>query len=217
MPVTRSVRDATTIGTPVRRARSRGSSSSASIPRISRGTPGSIATHRPRSFSSQIPGADPWRLVRMVAPSGITACCRFDTGNGPGHPREAHSASSWSTTDSSRRIARPKSAAIDGLVRSSDVGPSPPVVITPSARSSASPTTAAMATASSPTDVRRAMVIPTAASSRARCAPFVSIVNPSSSSSPIVTSSTFIRERARRSAGDRAPASTGSARPRSTS
>ena len=44
-------------------------------------------------------------------------------------------------------MSRPNSAAIDGLVRSSLVGPSPPVVITAPVRSSASRTAAAIASA----------------------------------------------------------------------
>lgn len=103
-------------------------------------------------------------------------------------------------TLSSRYIRRPKIAAIAGFVMSSLVGPRPPVVMTPSLRSSASRTAEPISSAESPAVVRRVISTPIAASSRARCAAFVSIVNPSSSSSPIVTTSIFKRI----SAGDHA-------------
>ena len=64
-------RDLTTVAPVPKRPCKRGSSSSASIPRISRGTPGNIAHHRPRSSSSQMPGAVPWRFVSTVASRGI--------------------------------------------------------------------------------------------------------------------------------------------------
>ena len=189
MPVVRMVRDVTTVASPVMRARMRGISESASMPRISRGTPGSMAAQRPRSSSSQMPGAEPWRFSRMVAPSGMSACCLLLSGSSPGQPRAFHRRRRLSTISSSRIMKRPKMEAMDGLVRSSLVGPSPPVVITAPVRSSASRTALAISPASSPTDVRRATVMPCCASSRARCAPLVSMVKPSRSSSPIVTTS----------------------------
>jgi hypothetical protein len=68
---------------------------------------------------------------------------------------------------SSRRISRPKRAAIAGFVKSSAVGPSPPVVTTAPLRSSPARTASAIAPASSGTVVRREIETPIAASSRA--------------------------------------------------
>ena len=73
MPVVRSVPETTALSASPSKALTRGRTSSASMPRISRGTPGIIATQRRFSSSSQIPGAEPWRLVRIPAPSGISA------------------------------------------------------------------------------------------------------------------------------------------------
>ena len=82
IPVVLSVPETIALTSPERlRISIAGRSSSASMPRISRGTPGSIATQRPRSSSSQIPGAEPYRLVRMLAPAGISACVRLEAGN----------------------------------------------------------------------------------------------------------------------------------------
>ena len=169
-------------------SRIRGKSSSASIPRISRGTPGSIATHRPSSSSSQIPGALPCLLESIAAPSGIIACAMLDSGKGPVRPEASPSLlASTRAMASSRCISRPNIFAIDGLrhvvggrTKSTRRDDAP-------VRSSASLHRFAMSSAVSPTVVRRTISTPIAASSRARCAEFVSTVNPSSSSSPMVT------------------------------
>src|SRR5687768_13140977 len=79
-----------------------------------------------------------------------------------------------------------------GRVRSSDVGPSPPVVITAPVRATASRTAAEIAAAPSPTVVRLTTEMPTAPSSRASQTALMSIVSPSRSSSPMVTISTTI-------------------------
>ena len=189
IPWVRSVRERTTVP-PAPRSRSRGSSTSRVIPRNSRGTPGSMATHRPAASSSQMPGAEPCAFASTIAPSGIIACSRFVAGSSPGQPRAFQRWRSDSSIAWSRRIARPKWAASAGLVRSSAVGPSPPLVITAPVRCIPSATAETMAAASSPTAQRRTTWTPTSAASRAKNAEFVSTVKPSSSSSPTVTSST---------------------------
>ena len=79
IPVVRNVHDITTLSlaavfpSPRIRANNLGISSSDSIERISRGTPGNIATHRPRLSSIKIPGALPCGFGIIVAPSGIIA------------------------------------------------------------------------------------------------------------------------------------------------
>ena len=175
------------------RSRRCGMMVSASMPRISRGTPGSMATQRCCASSSQMPGADPWRLGRIVQPSGTMACWRLLAGSSC-PKRLRHRSSRAARISGSRTIPRPKIEAIAGLVMSSAVGPSPPVVITAPVRSRASCTALAMAVASSPQVARRTMRTPRVANSRARCAALVSIVKPRSSSSPIVTISMFMEE-----------------------
>ena len=150
-----------------------------------------MATQRPRSSSSQMPGAEPWLLRSLVAPSGIIACWRLAAGiSRP--KRVRHRSAIQAKCSSSKRISRPNSTAMEGLVRSSLVGPRPPVVITAPARSRPSRTAAAICVASSPTVVRRSISTPMSARWRARYAAFVSMVKPRSSSSPIVTSSIFM-------------------------
>ena len=190
MPVVRSVPDMTALSESPSNALIRGNTSSASMPRISRGTPGIIATQCPFSSSSQIPGAEPWRLVSIPAPSGISAWLLFVAGNVPPGNRARQRSSSAAAISSSSTIFRPKIFAMDGLVRSSLVGPRPPVVITAPVRSSASRTADAILSASSPTVVRRTISTPASARVRAMCAALVSIVKPRRSSSPIVISST---------------------------
>ena len=104
---------------------------------------GSIATQRPRSSSSQMPGAEPWLFFSLRAPSGSIACCLFAAGIGRWNSRVKRS-SIQARCSSSSTISRPNSAAIDGLVRSSLVGPRPPVVMTAPVRSSASRTAVAI-------------------------------------------------------------------------
>jgi hypothetical protein len=114
-----------------------------------------------------MPGADPWLLRSLRAPSGSIACCRLAAGIGRWNSRVNRS-SIQARCSSSSTMPRPNSAAIEGLVRSSLVGPSPPVVITAPARSRPSRTAAAIASAVSPTVVRREISTPSAASVRAR-------------------------------------------------
>ena len=188
------------------RATIRGSSSSANIPRISRGTPGSIATQRWSPSSSQMPGADPCRFGRIVAPEGMYACCRFVCGISPGQPYDFQRTRNASQMAASNSISRPKILAMAAFVRSSAVGPNPPVVIAAPVRASASCTAEAISSAASPTLDRRAIPMPTAESSRAMKAAFVSMVKPSNSSSPIVTTSTFIGRSGRRGVASRSRA-----------
>jgi len=71
--VVRSVRDRITRSPPTPRSARSGISASSVMPRISRGTPGSIATQRPRSSSMNTPGAEPWRFSSLRAPAGSMA------------------------------------------------------------------------------------------------------------------------------------------------
>ena len=191
MPVVRSVRDRTDALFSLRARLIAGSSSSASMPRISRGTPGSIATQRPRSSSSQMPGAGAVTVGEHARALGNLAWVRFVAGNAAVGKARAPALLDPRRDAPRRAPSRARRAsAIAGLVRSSLVGPSPPVVITAPVRSSASRTAAAICSASSPTVVRRTTSTPLAASAREMCAAFVSIVKPRRSSSPMVTSST---------------------------
>ena len=73
----------------------------------------------------------------------------------PGQPRFAQRRLRSSRMLSSSVIPRPKISAMLGLVRSSAVGPRPPLVITAPVRSSASRTAAAISSGPSPTVARR--------------------------------------------------------------
>src|SRR5260221_2070137 len=140
-------RDRTT--SPVPRAARRGSTSSASSPRISDGTPGSKTTTRARS-STQSPGAVPRGLGSTVAPSGTSACVRFTAGIA--RPRRRNRSSSARSTVSSSCSALPNTAATSRFVMSSRVGPRPPVVITKPVRSRASLTAARISSGRSATE-----------------------------------------------------------------
>src|SRR5687767_8623096 len=131
----------------------------------------------------------------MVAPRGSIACERFAGGSGSDRPRERQISSSRATIASFRSSSTPSAPATAAMVTSSLVGPSPPVVITPSARPRASRIAPVIASGSSPTVVRRGNSTPSSASSRPRKAEFVSIVKPSRSSSPMVISSTRMSPR----------------------
>src|SRR5690349_20450635 len=157
--------------------------------RISAGTPGSMMT-RPGGPSIQSPGAVPQRFRRTAAPSGTSAWLRLLAAGT--RPMRANRSTKSAHTWSSNRSGIPNSPATACLLRSSRVGPRPPVVSTAPVRASASATADRMASGSSPTLARRTTCAPTAEAARASSAPFVSTVNPSSSSVPMVSSSMFM-------------------------
>jgi len=192
-PVVRTVRDNTTRGRAPGESRrtSRGSTSSTSSPRISRGTPGSSTATRPRASSIHSPGAVPRGLGRMVAPSGTSAWVRLTAGIG--RPNRWNRAAIPASSPSSSTSRLPNSSATTVFVMSSRVGPRPPVVTKQPVRSSASATAARIASGRSATVTRRVISAPTAARARPSSAAFESTVYPSSSSVPMVTISSFTR------------------------
>jgi len=126
--------------------RSKGSTDSANIGCNSTGGPGSITSQLARSparkglgrTSIASPGAVPCGLGRTIAPAGTSACTRFRAGIS--RRRHSKKCRMCARTAASSCSALPSNCAIKSRVRSSEVGPSPPVVITRSARASASPT-----------------------------------------------------------------------------
>ena len=145
MPVVRSVRERITVRvssvTPAAacRSSSRGTIASCSSPRISRGTPGMVATKRPWASSIQTPGAEPWRFSSSAAPSGSMNCRALLSGIA--RPKRARQRSaSFASAGSCSTSGRSNASARLSCVRSSAVGPRPPVVSTAPVRASASRT-----------------------------------------------------------------------------
>ena len=176
---------------PSPRASSRGSTQSRHIGRISRGGPGSATMTRPPGASTHQPGAVPFGLGIGVADGSSQACLRFIVGNSI--PRRVQRPRSHSSSAGSTLGSSPTAAAMASRVRSSGVGPRPPVEMTTSDRlrpfSKASLTTSRR----SGTAVRRPIRTPRWASSRAISPAFVSRVSPTVSSVPIESSSAVRR------------------------
>ena len=84
------------------------------------------------------PGAVPFGLASTSAPSGTSAWTSLFFGIG--RLRAAKRLLMWSSTASSSRNFLPSSCAIKSRVKSSEVGPRPPVVMIKSARLNASRT-----------------------------------------------------------------------------
>ena len=101
---------------------------------ISCGTPGRQATYAPPTFI-QTPGAVPTRFGSGSAPSGKSAWTRFRSGIS--RFRRANIAAIASSEPASSTSGTPAAFARASRVRSSWVGPSPPVITTRSARSNA--------------------------------------------------------------------------------
>ena len=93
---------------------------------------------------------------------------------------------------SCKTSSTPAASAMVSLVRSSPVGPSPPVVITTSLRESASRNAARRRSALSPTVQEKSRSIPSAESSRAMMVVSVLTVWPKSNSVPTEIISAFI-------------------------
>src|SRR5687768_9233105 len=121
----------------------------------------------------QIPGAVPLGFGSAFPPAGTSACLRLPSGmcNRRCSKRRRIAAS----TDASLTSARPSTTATASRVRSSAVGPSPPVEITTSARESAVLNAPASASGSSPTTPLKRTSIPSAFSLSVRCSELVSM------------------------------------------
>ena len=156
----------------------------------SHGGPGSTTITAPPARSTA-PGAVPGG-GSATAPAGSVACLRAPCS------RISCDARAGTVAIAARTIARapssscrgtPAASATASIVRSSWVGPSPPVITTRS-----TPDCSACATASrissrpSPTTVMRFTVTPAAARDAATKAPFSSLTRPSSTSVPVTTS-----------------------------
>ena len=88
------------------------------------------------------PGAVPCGLCSTVAPSGTIACTLVRSGMG--RLRLSKKLLMCASTAASSRNSFPSNCATRSRVRSSEVGPSPPVVMIRSARASASLTACSM-------------------------------------------------------------------------
>ena len=104
----------------------------AHIGRISRGGPGSATTTRPSGAVDPPAGAVPLSFGRAAADGISQACLRFISGMAI--PRRAQSSRSHASRPGSTTGVSPATSAIASRVRSSGVGPRPPVETTRSAR-----------------------------------------------------------------------------------
>ena len=152
------------------RARS-GSTASAHIAFISSGTPGRRTIVEPPAATRK-PGADPRGFARTTAPSITSACFSFTSGIS--RPRRRKRSLRRRRIASSRTSARPSTFATASFVRSSSVGPSPPVTTRSGARESASGISARRSAQPSPTQTFRTTEIPSASSRLVRYSEFVS-------------------------------------------
>ena len=127
----------------------------------------------------------------MTSADGISvACLTFVAGIRI--PRPSNWRLRWASRSSCTSILSPMTAAIDSLVRSSEVGPSPPVVNVTSDLRQARPTASSSLPGWSPTLVAQTRSTPIFASSSARYAAFVSTISPMRSSVPMEIISAFM-------------------------
>src|SRR5512140_3531125 len=180
MPVVRSV--TVTAVRPRPRSARRGMTQPVHIGCISRGGPGRATTIRPSGRSTHQPGAVPRSLGIEVAEGISHACLRLALGKGT--PRRSKSARSHASRSASTVGCSPTAAAMASRVRSSGVGPRPPVRTTRSDRSSAPSIADRRAGSSSGIDVVRRTTTPASVRPRARSPAFVSRVSPVVSSEP---------------------------------
>jgi hypothetical protein len=136
------------------------------------------------------PGAVPRGFSSTSAPSGTMAWRRLSAGISRLKLRKR--ASIARTTASSRRKGRPSSSATVSRVRSSSVGPRPPLAMTTGTRLSASRKAAARSSRLSPTIVLRRTSMPSLLSSSVRKRELVSRRSGVSSSEPTAIISAFI-------------------------
>ena len=172
-------------------ARSRGTTCSSNMIRISDGTPGRQPTTAPPT-RIQTPGAVPTRLGSISAPRGNRAWTRFRSAMG--RFRRANIARMASSASGSSTSGTPATRASASRVRSSWVGPSPPLIRTRSARPVATLKAATFSSRSSPSVVWKWTGTPTAASPRLNHWLFVSSDCPLTISLPIEMISAFIND-----------------------
>src|SRR5579859_816548 len=175
--------------TPEAQRRKRGSTCSRKSGLSSRGGPGSNATMRPLS-SIHRPGAVPRGFSRTSAPSGTMAWRRFTAGMSRLKLRNL--ASIARTTSSFRCRRRPRSSATVSRVRSSSVGPRPPLAITTGTRFSASRNASASSSRLSPTIVFRKTSMPSLFNSSVMKSELVSTRSGVRSSDPTAMISAFM-------------------------
>ncbi len=137
---------------------------------------------RPSGRSTHHPGAVPRALSMLVALGINQACLRLMAGIAM--PRRAKSPVSQASRVGSTSGVSPQAAAMASRVRSSGVGPRPPVSSTRSLRASPSRMASVTATRSSGNAANRMTATPIAVRSRARSPEFVSRVDPLVSSVP---------------------------------
>src|SRR5579883_1057167 len=171
-----------------RRAR-RGRTCSLNMGMSSRGGPGKRASMRPES-SIQMPGAVPREFASGSAPSGTMACCKLFSVIS--RPKLRKRARMCSTRSSRRRSLRPRTSETASRVRSSCVGPRPPVEMTSGTRSRASRKASRRNSRLSPTTVLRTTSMPILLSSSVRKRESVSTRSGVSSSEPTAMISAFI-------------------------
>ena len=169
--------------------RSHGSAVPNHIASISLGTPGKVSTVKPGWMPGAaggvqiMPGAVPVGFGNTAAPSGKNACLRLlGEQKRPRAPMRA-----WMSIQISGCSTRgvSKAAAIVSVVRSSGVGPRPPVVINTRQRPAASRTAAIRRGRLSPTTLWRWWAMPRAASCSASQRALPLVMLPSSSSVPM--------------------------------
>src|SRR5580704_5121691 len=175
--------------TPETRRRKRGSTCSRKSGLSSRGGPGSSATMRPLS-SIHRPGAVPRGFSSTSAPSGTMAWRRFTAGMSRLKLRNL--ASIARTTSSFRCRRRPRRSATVSRVRSSSVGPKPPLAITTGTRFNASRNASASNPRLSPTIVLRKTSMPSLFNSSVRKRELVSTRSGVRSSDPTAMISAFM-------------------------
>ena len=159
-----------------RRASRTGAKSPSTIARSSRGTPGKSAIRTAPSSSSS-PGAVPFGLCSTLAPSGTRYWPLLSAGT-RACPAVRNRASTSARASASSTSVRPRWAATADLVRSSGVGPRPPVTSTRAADAIAASSASRMCPSSSPTVNRRTTRIPRPESMRPSQAALVSTVSP---------------------------------------
>ncbi len=136
---------------------------------------------------NHIPGAEPLALCNTVQTSGTSACFRFRSNMGPGRRYTfSNKYFTWFNTFSSTIILPPKYLHSNGLVISSAVGPSPPVMIMSCDCLASSSKACHISSHTSPTATLRRTQMPILFNSWAINALLVSIVWPINSSSPMV-------------------------------
>ena len=138
MPIVLRVRE--TITSPVPSCARRGATSTSHIRSSSGGGPGMATMMRP-SFSTHQPGAVP-RGLGMACAEGMSIAC-LTLRSGKVKPRAAKKERSRSSISLSTYISSSRLRAIASRVRSSSVGPRPPVMRTRSERLWARPTVSA--------------------------------------------------------------------------